>query len=1152
MSPLTPIPVAHTRSRPVRAGDFKPINAPKAAAAAAFPATRSLQEEAMDAGCDHVPPMRHARGADERGDLCSLNDFFKTLGPTERHEGFGSFFESGSPHTVEDKPKRQWLNKFKSLAEGPTDATQTGISFSSSQPSHTTTANGQRRPHEQRSVQVTQTDHGERLSAMWHSVDTAGAAPPPAVRRMKQQGLKEQGSHENLGSKLKSSFGGSLLKLAGSDASRGSIRHGRTRFQPRHELSPTIRTPNTPHKPSGLRHAYTTETSDDRNSDPFTSTTFSKPMSKPFSPGGAVVTPWDFQERGGEFTTVNGFLMDAKNEAVRTFMNRHPPPPEPQSPTRLAGRALRATKSDTSIRTAVTIAPSLASSKRSVETVNPDSSPLTYISKVARSPALPSSPADPYWNEAIEYAKRELAADRKKEAQRASEETAKKKDSPKHAKDTERQARIMAAKRLIVRSSIHGWAPTIDYSEMNAEELEAYGAAIEEEIAKGGPVKGIKKLFKQVGEKQHEIVRHVAEAKALKQIEAAKKAEAGGEDGKADMHINEALRMLEGDECLDAADHAGLATAIREDGRTDTATTPGKGRNGIMQELFNRSPDHETLYGDLDDERRKALLALSAVSPASSVHQLVGLGICAMEGAVSTRDFGATARLTMRKDTELMPAEHVSCDHDQLSIYSQNEDGTLSSPLDLEPLSVPRSSLLHLDQFENHNAFVPRRNESFVRKINEQSRVRALKLKGSHPAMRGGVDEPDARPVSPFIDLPLTLSEQKLKLGQLQWKRDSILRCDDPGGDDSRDSFTNYVDSDEHEATLLRRRSPTKQLTVDTNALFPEDEGYHTARLDKQRFSAMQELARLQLPLNVRTPREFGQAMSELDSWFDGDSPDSEGSDSGSEGIEYIDNPDYDPALDSSRNGEWDDEQNDDEVEEISSEPASQRVIEIDIDDVIAHWEYSTQDTRANSPRWNAVNFAQCENMQALRTQIGLSPLKLRSSSGQPKHPNHGFAWNTEKIMCKLIHNPPPAPNTLPGMPNFPGGIGVDMSVVAQRFFTPEAASAPASPTPALKLPRCEDCLNHCCLYAELLLKAAVKTRSAAEEHFRLQAEEKVEKLRRFYPNGIEGFSTFLTCMECSRMVCPSCATVCEDGLCRQVMCKAHSAEGRCSYHQYV
>ena len=91
-----------------------------------------------------------------------------------------------------------------------------------------------------------------------------------------------------------------------------------------------------------------------------------------------------------------------------------------------------------------------------------------------------------------------------------------------------------------------------------------------------------------------------------------------------------------------------------------------------------------------------------------------------------------------------------------------------------------------------------------------------------------------------------------------------------------------------------------------------------------------------------------------------------------------------------------------------------------------------------------------------------------------------------------------------------------------------------------MSLKQCENCAKFCCAYAENVFASTIFTRTEYAEYARQEAEMKAQKLRSLYPNGIEEYSTFLTCMECSRTVCPSCATVCEESLCRQVICKEH------------
>lgn len=63
---------------------------------------------------------------------------------------------------------------------------------------------------------------------------------------------------------------------------------------------------------------------------------------------------------------------------------------------------------------------------------------------------------------------------------------------------------------------------------------------------------------------------------------------------------------------------------------------------------------------------------------------------------------------------------------------------------------------------------------------------------------------------------------------------------------------------------------------------------------------------------------------------------------------------------------------------------------------------------------------------------------------------------------------------------------------------------------------------------------------------------ERAEKLSLHHKSISEGSNYFLTCTECSQTVCPGCVTVCDEGVCCQVMCREHGSDGRCAYHQHV
>lgn len=1013
------------------------------------------------------------------------------------------------------------------------DIIRPGRSPISSPPSHTGTLSerGDGQTNEPTAMHI---DHGDRMSAICRPTGEASAESLRCTRHDLSPGLI-----------LKSSSGGAVLKPTTSDAASSNSHRGRTKLPPRHD-SPTVGVPNTPQTPSKLRQAYATDSIDHRNSDPFLGGHAGQPDGKPLSPG-ATVVPWDYQQPNGNLVTAESFHNDIRGNEVQAFIDCHPPPKEPKSP-KTARRSLRTAKSDLSIRTSVTIAPSMTP-KRLMSTENPDSSPLTYISKLARSPALPSSPADPHWDEAIGYARRQVAADQQKEEQKAPEETFERKLSPDQVQDTARRDHIEAAKKLIRRSSMNARAPTIDYSAMSSEELEAYRMAIQEEIARAGRVKGIRKLFKQVTETrakadvlslawlnhQISIVDIVVRAKALKPVEAARQAEADHKGARAGEHITQAS-LMDDDITLDSVQDMEHAIGAHADGGVKIVSMLEKeGHDDVMESVsmrsvFNDSPDNGIDDSIPEDERNRDRTALSASSPASDARQPIGLGISSIDGVVSTRDSSATARLSMPDGSQLSLSQLTPADDGRgASVYSQNSGGTLVSHLNSSEVIVFGSSLLRVDRFDNPNVFSPRRDSGFTRIITEARRKRALEMQGSHPAMRGAdgsSETPEVPPVNLMTQftasLPYAPSELSLKRAQAQWRCDSILRGKAPDEVAGIDILSGNTTRDDLQMPLVHSRP---QLTVNTSELFPEDEGYHTAQLSQQHFSAERAHASYseqRLADCLLTPHD-------VQSFFE-DSDDA--SDAGSDRDENTDNPDY-----ASTHDEWDKEE--DNVATPSG-TLTNCVIDIDIDEVIANWQHSTS-SNDSSPDKDLASIAKCLDVQALRSQVGLPPLKLRTHHGEPKHPNHGFAWRTEKLMCSYVHNPP---SVLPRMPQPMDDSEVHITTLPVAYAQRDA--------PKVKLQRCSKCTKFCCLYAENLLASTVHTPTEAAEHVRQEAAGKVDRLRMLSPNGVEAYSTFLTCMECSHVVCPSCATVCDDLLCRQVLCNEHSVDGRCAYHQSI
>ncbi|KAK3713805.1 hypothetical protein LTR37_008291 [Vermiconidia calcicola] len=206
------------------------------------------------------------------------------------------------------------------------------------------------------------------------------------------------------------------------------------------------------------------------------------------------------------------------------------------------------------------------------------------------------------------------------------------------------------------------------------------------------------------------------------------------------------------------------------------------------------------------------------------------------------------------------------------------------------------------------------------------------------------------------------------------------------------------------------------------------------------------------------------------------------------------------------------------------------------------HWQATGSSSESNSEhRWSGDI-----DLQALRSEVGLGPATIPAGLGSPTHPNHPFSWNHEKVMCRNIHSPVIMQPELPAMPlNTP----VIVSRMDSKFF-----NTGPSKNSVNTVKTCDQCSTPCCRYASLLRTSTTKTsRDIAVEVVRLKAEERVNMLRVYHPNGIEEYDTFMTCAVCSCKICPGCANKCAEGLCQSVVCVKCSAgaEG-CPVHHPV
>ncbi|KAI7709140.1 hypothetical protein KC322_g4803, partial [Hortaea werneckii] len=431
---------------------------------------------------------------------------------------------------------------------------------------------------------------------------------------------------------------------------------------------------------------------------------------------------------------------------------------------------------------------------------------------------------------------------------------------------------------------------------------------------------------------------------------------------------------------------------------------------------------------------------------------------------------------------------------------------SLLSPLDQTPLKVTYRPVNEEGQGEGSQAttaFKVDRNEDFKAKIAAEAakRARMLNAPGApvHPAFRQG-------------SLPST----------------------DEGSLDGTSETTS-----EPTAPIQSSRPPrVGSLVINTDRLFSPDEEYHSPLEDQAWFSSAAKDPASIPDASVAPAIPPKSSKRTITSYRSGDqvdipalAPIVEKDDSASE---WVQNTDYDPRGDPHHalfEEDWypgkdsaeasssvysrDDkepllwETNKDEENESESYGGMNINFDAEIQE-IEEWTTPSSQNKPNSPSTQGPCPSNPDRLNDLRADLDLAPLRLHdAASGQPKHPHHEFAFGTEKLMYYMKHN------------NVPG----------------EGVS------------RCSHCARFCCAYAENVYASGLPTRIPSVEYIQQQAAKAVNRLNTEHPNGIEAFDVFLSCAECSKVICPQCVVVCEEVFCREMLCGEHAVEGRCGYH---
>lgn len=206
---------------------------------------------------------------------------------------------------------------------------------------------------------------------------------------------------------------------------------------------------------------------------------------------------------------------------------------------------------------------------------------------------------------------------------------------------------------------------------------------------------------------------------------------------------------------------------------------------------------------------------------------------------------------------------------------------------------------------------------------------------------------------------------------------------------------------------------------------------------------------------------------------------------------------------------------------------------------VIEAWQKSsplpTQESHASLTSFHS------QEIQALRSEAGLEPLR-EHIPGNERHPNHHYTWNTKKLMCRRIHNPGVV---LPALPSPTLGKSTNMAEYADEFFISNPyTDEPRGPE------RCTSCQGFCCRFSDMVVRAQTRDTDIFLVNERHRIQDLVAKLRVTKPNGIEEWSSFLTCSQCERRFCPDCIVLCSEELCQEPVCvDCREARQLCRIH---
>ncbi|KAK0308531.1 hypothetical protein LTR01_005159 [Friedmanniomyces endolithicus] len=636
-----------------------------------------------------------------------------------------------------------------------------------------------------------------------------------------------------------------------------------------------------------------------------------------------------------------GLALEAYDVA-REFKQRHPPPPDPETPTRSAGRSLRYAKSDCSVRSSFIgprLAPPIAPARRTtkVEIINPDDSPGVYIARAATAAGLPSSPLHPDWEAVIETVKTDVARELREADRKALDDEKSKKLATKETKSPEQQRWKELGSRVLSPARCFDSTQNVDYAAMTNEDLDSLDWALQREIQQSTSPNAAKRLFRRIAEHKakESVIRQAVLAKQKwlinRELEARAECRRRAEGQQATTHSNTsrlALANISNNTALvGQPSHLPQepASQLAPKHRPDSEAGSG-GRHAVAHPAD--TPDDELPYGDTepecDDSRPYEKLHSTSTVEVSAFP--VGLGITGMAAGVMTSALNATTAIDMKSTLEHPPHSRVV----STDLVESTHLATPShprSPFGEEPLRVARSPTAPTNRF-GKPVFQPTRNDFFMHQIATAARrAKELRSMGSHPALRESPSrselppEPEATPMVTLHDI-WDFDEEEAK------RVDDILAGKIGSRDERKDSGAGVDEQIDPKVTshvpVIRVESDSESCISDLDK-DAADEGDITGPKDRQSLSSYYDIDE-----QVLSRQEFHDRLSQLNEFMALQYPGTRNHAAEDDEPEYIDNPDYDPA------------QHEPSIPHANTDPLPSAPGDLDIDSVIAQWEESS------------------------------------------------------------------------------------------------------------------------------------------------------------------------------------------------------------------